>query len=98
MVRILPQRFCSDLVSLAVQPSDGPVIPGTRDPSDPAGVTMAVLFQPGESVAKARSVAENTERRPILHRNDHGDPGRVIQSPPVSSRAAGCRFPQRAGY
>ena len=53
VVGIFLERGGVDFVGLAVEPADGPVVPGGGDPTDAAGVFEGVVFDAGEVVAKA---------------------------------------------
>src|SRR5512147_2860058 len=96
MVGILFERLDIHCMSLAVEPSDGPMVPGFRHPAPALCVSKAVLLDAGEVVPKPRSVTKNAKGRAILHWHDQSHSCGIIQVLPFASIPPGGCFPHLA--
>jgi len=86
VARIFFVGLVVNVVRLAVDPTDGPVIPGEAAPAPAARALVRVLLQPRRLVREAGGVSDDEERRAVAEGEDAGEAPRVVQ-----------RLPGRAG-
>src|SRR2546423_864522 len=79
VARIFFVRLVVNVVRLAVEPADGPVIPREAAPAPAARALVRVLLEPSRRGGEARSVADDEEGRAVAEGDDAGETARVVE-------------------
>src|SRR5438046_3007536 len=89
MIRICLEGFPVDLVGLAIQPADGPMIPLLGDPPAPTRVLERVFLDSCELMPKTASIAHYTERVALTQACQQNSARRIIQHFPIAPGSPG---------